>query len=324
MKEIFRSPKGFIFPVRHFLISSLTIAFLLTYSLLSSGEPNGSSADTTDSSFADSFFHFSLTDAIGTLASVILAGLAVYAVCRKFWRETLAEHFKKAYRVQLKSIQKVARKVEALREEGYQITGDQGKSLWDINKDDLFRSLKEIKNVKNSEDSEGVLWHYALMLEINRLLSEEIQELRELKSLSKTGKIIGSVTFTNEFAEDFPEQSQFDASIRLKPEYIRDGYISQFWITGNPFYPNDSNTGRKAKKRDLSNDDNWWFLSMSSPYWKYVESVRLILKYVSYGLPDGNWVSVSENFLLPDGSRLSDWENKLLHPLKFKRDGEDH
>ena len=271
-----------------------------------------------------SFFDVSLTDVIGASTSVILAGLAVYAVCRKFWRETLAEHFKKAYRVQLKSIQKVAQKVEVLREEGYQITDDQGKSLWDINKDDLFRSLKEIKDVKNSEGSEEVLRHYALMLEISRLLSEEIQELRELKSLSKTGKIIGSVTFTNEFAEDFPEQSQFDASIRLKPEYIRDGCISQLWIAGNPFHPNDSNTGRKAKKRDLSNDDNWWLLSMGSPYWKYVESVRLILEYVSYGLPDGNWVSVPKDFLLPDGSRLSDWENQLLHPLEFRRDGEEH
>ena len=317
MKKIFRSPKGFIFSARYFLISSLIVAFLLTCSLLSSGEP-------TDSSFADSFFNFSLTDAMGTLASVILAGLAVYAVCRKFWRETLAEHFKKAYRVQLKSIQKVAQKVEALREEGYQITDDQGKSLWDINKDDLFRSLKEIKDVKNSEGSEEVLRHYALMLEISQLLSEEIQELRELKSLSKTGKIIGSVTFTNEFSEDFPEQSQFDASIRLKPEYIRDGHVSQFWIAGNPFHPNDPDTGRKAKKRDLARDDNWWLLSMGSPYWKYVESVRLTLEYVNYRFPDGNWVSVPEDFILSDGSMLSDWENQLLHPLEFGRDGERH
>ena len=324
MKEVFRSPKGFIFSIRHFFISSLTIAFLLAYSLISSGEPNGSSVETTDSSFADSFFHFSLTDAIGTLASVILAGLGIYAVRKKFWRENLAEHFKKAYGTQLKSIQKVVKESDDLREQNYSTVEDKGKQLWNLNKDDLLRSLKEIEDIKSSEDSENILNHYAIMLEIYPRLVEEISELRELKSLSKTGKIIGNVTFTNEFTEDFPEQSQLDTSIRLKPEYIRDGYVSQFWIAGNPFYPNDSNTGRKVKKRSLHGDDNWWFLSISSPYWKYVESVRLTIEYVSYRLPDGNWVSVPEDFLLPDGSRLSDWENKLLHPLKFKKDGEDH
>ena len=224
----------------------------------------------------------------------------------------------------MKSIQKVVKESDDLREQNYSTVEDKGKQLWNLNKDDLLRSLKEIEDIKSSEDSENILNHYAIMLEIYPRLVEEISELRELKSLSKTGKIIGNVTFTNEFTEDFPEQSQLDTSIRLKPEYIRDGYVSQFWIAGNPFYPNDSNTGRKVKKRSLHGDDNWWFLSISSPYWKYVESVRLTIEYVSYRLPDGNWVSVPEDFLLPDGSRLSDWENKLLHPLKFKKDGEDH
>ena len=117
MKEIFRSPKGFIFSVRHSLISSLTIAFLLTYSLISSGEPNGSSVETTNSSFADSFFDVSLTDVIGASTSVILAGLAIYAIWKKPWRENLAVHFKKAYRAQLKSIQKTVKERVALREE---------------------------------------------------------------------------------------------------------------------------------------------------------------------------------------------------------------
>ena len=189
MKEIFRSPKGFIFSGHHFLISSLTIAFLLTYSLISSGEPKGSSVGTTDSSFVDSFFHFSLTDAIGALASVILAGLAIYAIWKKPWRENLAGHFKKAYKAQLKSIQKAIKERDALREEYPDSDANiMGKQLWEGNKENFIKGLEEIENIKTSKDARRISSQYVSMLDVSWYLSEEINKLEDLKSLAKTGK----------------------------------------------------------------------------------------------------------------------------------------
>lgn len=149
--------------------------------------------------------------------------------------------------------------------------------------------------------------------------------MQDLKSLSKTGEISGKICFTNEFAKEFPKQRQFDIRVRLKPEYIRDGYVSQFWLWENPFHPYDPDTGRKVKKRHLPRDDHWWLLSMNSPYWKYVLSVTLDLDDQTHVLNDGRRVSVPpKDFPLPDGSKLSDWKNKPLRPLKFERDGENH
>ena len=347
MKEIFRSPKGFIFSVRHFLIPSLTIAFLLTYSLISSGEPNGSSVDPTDSSLADSFFDVSLTDVIGAFTSVILAGLAVYAIWKKPWRENLAGHFKKAYKTRLKSIQKSVKERDTLRaevntlsifhrtyssleeakeamreEDGFPSVGDMGKQLWDGNKDNLLKGLDEIEHIKNSKDAEKILSNYSQMEYISRNLFEEVIRLRELKSLSKTGKIRGNVMFTEEFTENFPEQPRFQNPVRFKPEYIKDGYISRFWLNRNLFYPNDPDTGKKAKKRDLSKDDNWWLLSINSPYWKYVQFVDFNFENYMVIHRDGRRVNMPpEDYQLPDGTKLSDWKNRMFCPLKFEKDG---
>ncbi len=348
MKEIFRSPKGFIFSGHHFLISSLTIAFLLTYSLISSGEPNGSSADTTDSSFADSFFDVSLTDVIGASTSVILAGLAVYAIWKKPWRENLAVHFKKAYRAQLKSIQKAVKERDALRaevntlsifhrsyssleeaeeamreEDGFPSVSDMGKQLWDGNKESLLKGLEEIEHIKNAKDAEKILSNYSQMEYISQDLIKEILRLRELKSLSKTGKITGNLMFTEEFTKDFPKQPRFQNPVRFKPEYIRDGYISQFWLNRNLFYPNDPDTGKKVKKRDLSKDDNWWLLSMNSPYWKYVEFVDFNFENYIVIHRDGRRVNMPpEDYQLPDRTKLSDWKNRMFRPLKLEKDEE--
>ena len=349
MKKIFRSPKGFIFSGCHFLIYSLTVAFLFTCSFLSSGEPNGSSVETTDSSFANSLLHFSLTDAIGTLASVILAGLAVYAIWKKPWRENLAVHFKKAYRSQLKSIQKSVKERDALREEvntlsifhrsyssleeveevmreedGFPPVGNMGKQLWDGNKESLLKGLEEIEHIKNSEDAQKILSNYSQMEYISQDLIQEIVRLQELKSLSKTGKIRGTVMFTKEFTEDFPEQTRFYNPVRFKPEYIRDGCVSQFWLWGNPFHPYNPNTGKKIKKRHFPRDDHWWLLSMNSPYWKYVEFVDSNFENYIVIHRDGRREKKSpEDYQLRDGTKLSDWKNRMFRPLKFERDGED-
>ncbi len=324
MKEIFRSPKGFIFSGRHFLISSLTIAFLLTYSLISSGEPKGSSVETTDSSFVDSFFHFSLTDAIGTLASVILAGLAIYAIWKKPWRENLAGHFKKAYKAQLKSIQNAIKERDALREEYPNSDANvMGKQLWEGNKENFIKGLEEIENIKTSKDARRISSQYVSMLDVSWYLSEEINKLEDLKSLAKTGEIRGKVSFTNEFAEEFPERQRFDIPIRLKPEHIRNECVSEFWLWGNSFHPYDSDTGRKIKKRHLPRDDHWWLLSMNSPYWKYVLSIMLDLDDQTHVLSDGRRIPVPPiDCLLPDGSRLLDLKSKTLFPMKIERDGE--
>ena len=133
----------------------------------------------------------------------------------------------------------------------------------------------------------------------------------------------GNVMFTKEFTKDFPKQSRFQNPVRFKPEYIRDGYISKFWLNGNPFYPNDPNTGKKAKKRDLSKDDNWWLLSMNSPYWKYVEFVGFNFENYTVIHRDGKRENRSpEDYQLPDGTKLSDWKNRMFRPLKFEIDGE--
>lgn len=324
MKEIFRSPKGFIFSVRHFLIPSLTIAFLLTYSLVSLGEPNGSSVAPTDSSFADSFFDVSLTDVIGAFTSVILAGLAVYAIWKKPWRENLAVHFKRAYRAQLKFIQKAVKERDALREEHPDSDANiMGKQLWQGNKDNLIEGLEEIENIKTSKDVRRISNLYVSMLDISWFLGEEIQRLQDLKSLSKTGEINGKICFTNEFAKKFPRQRQFDIRVRLKPEYIIDGHVSQFWLWENPFHPYDPDTGRKVKKRHLPRDDHWWLLSMNSPYWKYVLSVILDLDEQPHLLNDGRRILVPPtDFLLPDGSRLLGLKGRTLFPMRIERDGE--
>ena len=236
-------------------------------------------------------FNFSLTDAIGASASLILAVIAIYAVWKKPWRDNLAGHFKKAYRERLKSIQKAVNERDALREEvntlsifhrtypslekveeamreedGFPSVSDMGKQLWDGNSEKILKGLEDIEHIKNSKDAEKILSNYSQMEYISQNLIEEIVRLRELKSLSKTGKITGNVMLTKEFTKDFPKQPRFHIPIRLKPEYIRDGYVSQFWLNWNLFYPNAPDTGKKAKKRDLSKDDNWWLLSINSPY----------------------------------------------------------
>ncbi|MDE0467246.1 MAG: hypothetical protein OYL97_09325 [Candidatus Poribacteria bacterium] len=296
-----------------------------------------------------SFFEFSLTDAIGALASVILAILAIYAIWKKPWRENLAGHFKKAYRERLKSIQKAVKERDALREEvdtlsifhrnytsleeaeeimraedGFPSVNDMGKQLWDGNKESLLKGLEEIEHIKNSKDAEKVLSNYSQMDYISRDLFEEVIRLRELRSLSKTGKITGNVMLTQEFTKDFPKQSQFQNPVRFKPEYIRDGYISQFWLSRNPFYPNDPDTGKKAKKRDFSKNDNWWLLSMDSPYWKYVEFIDFNFEDYIFIHRDGRRENMSpEDYQLPDGTKLSDWKNRMFPPLKFGKDEED-
>ena len=199
-----------------------------------------------------------------------------------------------------------------------------GKQLWDGNGKKILKGLEEIEYIKNSKDAEKILSHYSQMEYIYQDLIQEIVRLRELKSLSKTGKITGNVMFTKEFTEDFPKHSRFQISARLKPEYIRDGCVSQFWLNRNLFYPHDPGTGKKAKKRDLSTDDNWWLLSMNSPYWKYVGFVELNLENYTVVHRDGRHVNMPlEDYQLPDESKLSDWKNKMLRPLKFEKDGKE-
>ena len=345
MKKFFRSLNGFIFSARHFLIPTLIVAFLLIYPRLLSDETANSSKGFIDSLFNGSLFDFSSTD-------LILVFLAIYAVLKKPWRENLSEHFKKAYRAQLKSIQKAVKERDTLREEcntfsvhqmsfdslesmaeamreqdGHPSVSDLGKQLWDGNKESLLKGLEEIENIKTSKDAAKVLGNYAQMVNIDFDLRKETLRLQELKNLSKTGEIRGNVWFTDEFAEEFPERQRqrFHIPIRLKPEYIRDGCVSRFWLERYIFYPYDPNTGKKTKKYNPSYDDRWALLSMSSPYWKYVNWVNLDLEDSNQQLPDGRWVRTPpKDFLLPDGSKLSDWKNKPLRPLKFERDGENH
>ena len=181
-----------------------------------------------------SFFVFSLTDVVGALASLILAGLAIYAIWKKPWRENLAGHFKKAYRERLKSIQKAVKERDVLREEvdtlsifhrsyssleeveeamreedGFPSVSDLGKQLWDGNKESLLKGLDEIEHIKNSKDAEKILSNYSQMEYISQDLFKEVMRLRELKSLRKTGKISGTVMFTKEFTEDFPNNHDF-------------------------------------------------------------------------------------------------------------------
>lgn len=352
MKKIIRSLKGFIFSARHFLIPALMVTFLLICSRLLSDETTNLSDEATNSSkgFIDSLFggplfNFSATD-------LVLVFLAIYAVCNKFWRENLAGQFKKAYRDQLKAIQKTVKERDTLREEyntfsvhqmsfdslesmdeemrrqdGYPFVSDLGKQLWEGNQESYLQGLEGIENIKNSKDAAKVLGNYAQMVNIDFDLCKETLRLQELKSLSKTGEIRGSVWLTDEFAEEFPERQhqRFDIPIRLKPEYIRDGYISKFWLERYIFYPYDPNTGKKTKKYNSFYDERWALLSMSSPYWRYVVSIILDLEDVNHQLTDGRWVRMPpKDFLLSDGSKLSDWKNKTLHPLRFEKDGETY
>ena len=342
MKKFFRSLTGFIFSARNFLIPALILTFLLICPRLLLDETTNSSKGFIDSLFNGSLFDFSSTD-------LILVFLAIYAVLKKPWSENLSEHFKKAYRAQLKSIQKAIKERYALREEvntlsifhrsypslekveeamreedGFPFVSDMGKQLWDGNSEKILKGLEDIEHIKNSKDAGKILSNYSQMEYISQSLFEEVMRLRELKSLSKTGKIRGTVMFTKEFTEDFPKQPRSQISVRLKPKYIRDGYVSQFWLDRNAFYPNDPDTGKKAKKRDLSTDDNWWFLSMNSPYWKYVEFVDFNFENYIFIHRDGRRESRSpEDYQLPDGTKLSDWKNRMFRPLKFERDGED-
>lgn len=349
MKKIFRSLKRFIFSARNFLIPALISTLLLICSRLLSDEPANSSNGFVNSlyGFVNSLFNSSLFDFSST--DLILVFLAIYAVLKKPWRENLSEHFKKAYGAQLKSIQKAVKERDALREEcntfsvhqmsfdspesmatamreqdGYPAVSDLGKQLWEGNQKSYLRGLEEIENVKNSKDAAKVLGNYAQMVNIDSDLLKETLRLQELKSLSKTGEIKGIVWFTDEFAEEFPERQQrFHISIRLKPEYIRDGCISQFWLGGYIFYPYDPNTGKKTKKYNSSYDDRWALLSMSSPYWRYVVSIILDLEDTNHQLTDGRWVRMPpKDFLLPDGSRLLELKGKTLFPMRIERDGE--
>ena len=329
MKKLFPTLLGVLIPV-------LIVAFLFIYSFFSSSDKP-----------TNTLLEFSLTD-------LILVGLAIYAaiyaILKKPWRENLAGHFKKAYRTQLRSIQKAVKERDSLREEcntfsvhrrsfeslesmtvamhaeeGYPDVDDMARMSWDFKKENLVKGLNQIENIKNSDEAGQILANYATMVDINSGLLIETIQLRELKSLSKTGEIRGNVMFSNEFAEDFPEQPRFHISIRLKPKYIRDSkYVSQFWLSWNLFYPNDPDTGKKAKKRNLSRDDNWWLLSMSSPYWKYVLSLTLNLEDVCHRLSDGRSVYMPpKDFRLPDGNSLLDLKGKTLFPIKTERDGEE-
>ena len=80
---------------------------------------------------------------------------------------------------------------------------------------------------------------------------------------------------------------------------------------------------KKAKKRDLSKDDNWRLLSMNSPYWKYVEFVDFNFENYIVIHGDGRRVNMPpQDYQLPDGTKLSDWKNRMFRPLKFGIDGE--
>jgi hypothetical protein len=319
----------------------LIVVFLFTCPRLLSDETTDSSKGLIDSLFDGSLFDFSATD-------LILAFLAIYAILQKPWRENLAGHFKTAYRDRLKFIQKSVKERDALREEcntfsvhqrsfaslesmaeamreqdGYPAVSDLGKQFWDGNKESLSKGLEKIEHIRNSEDAARILGNYAQMVNIDSDLLEETLKLQELKNLSKTGEIKGNVWFTDEFVEEFPERRRFHISIRLKPEYIRDGYISQFWLERYIFHPCDPNTGKKSKKSDPCYDDRWALLSMSSPYWKYVVSVTLDLEDANHQLTDGRWVQMPpKDFPLPDGSRLLDLRGRTLFPMRIERDGE--
>ena len=290
---------------------------------------------------------FSFTD-------VGLILLAVFAFLRKPWGEKLSVHFKEAYKTQLDTIEQFVEERDVLREEcdtatflsqtyetleavgetmreqdGFPIVSDMGKELWEHSKESLLRGLKEIEDIKNPEDASRILSNYSRMLYISEDLLREVIELRELKNRSKTGEIKGRAMFNEEFAKDYPDYKgiRFHIPIRLKPADLRDGYVSQFWMDINPFYPKDANTGQKAKKRDWSRGDNrWWLLSMSSPYWKYVQFVD-VTSYMDQGhiqiLRDGRQIPVPpKDYDLPDGSKLSDWRTQMFRPLHFERDGE--
>ena len=340
IKKNIRALREFISRLSGFLIPSLIVVSLALALAIYSIHSSKQLTDSAEKSIVP-LFDFSFTD-------LTLVFLAIYAVLKKPWRENLAGHFKKAYRVQLKSIQKYVKERDALREEvntlsifhrtyssleevekamreedGFPSVGDMGKRLWDGNKESLLKGLEDIEHIKNSTDAGKILSNFSQMEYISQDLFQEVRRLRELKSLSKTGTITGDVLFTEEFAKDFPKQSRLQGTVRFKPEYIRDGYISQFWLSWNLFYPNDPDTGKKAKKRDLSKADDWWLLSMSSPYWKYVAFVDFNFEKYTVIHRDGRRVNMPpKDYQLPDGTKLSEWKNRMFRPLKFERDGE--
>ena len=329
MKKLTRTLKDFVSSKRDFLIPCLIVIPLAAYSISSSDKS------------INPLLGFSLTD-LG------LVGLAIYAVLKKPWGENLAGHFKKAYRTQLKFIQKSVKERDVLREEcntfsvhqmsfatlesmteamqeqdGYPAVSDLGKQLWDGNKEKLLKGLEEIENIKNSEDAAKILGNYAQMVNISSDLRKETIRLQELKSSSKTGEIRGTVWLSDDFSEVFPNKPKFHIPIRLRPEYIKDGFITQFWLERYIFHPYDSNTGKKTKKYVPSCDDRWGLLSMSSPYWKHVVSVILDLEDVHHQLSDGRWIRMPpKNFQLPDGNYLLDLKGKTLFPIRIERDGE--
>jgi hypothetical protein len=118
--------------------------------------------------FINSLLGFSLTD-------LILVGLAIYTLWKKPWKENLAGHFKKAYRAQLKSIQKAIKERGGLREEYPNSEANiLGKQLWEGNKESLLDGLEEIENIKTSKDARRISSQYVLMLDISWYLGEEI------------------------------------------------------------------------------------------------------------------------------------------------------
>ena len=105
MKRFIRLLREFISRLSGFLIPSLVVIPLVICSIYLPKQP----ADSEEKSIA-SLFDFSSTD-------LVLVFLAIYAILKKPWRENLSEHFKKAYRTQLKSIQKIVKERDTLREE---------------------------------------------------------------------------------------------------------------------------------------------------------------------------------------------------------------
>lgn len=318
-----------------FVLLSLIIIFLLLLLI---------------SKFGSFFLPSSLTKYSLMDAGLLL--IAVYAVWKKPWGENLAVHFKKAYKTLLDYIEKTVKERDELREEcntltfiymtyetiedaadtmrsqdGYPYISDMGKREWELNKEKLLDGLSEIEKIRNSEDAAKILSNYSSMMRISNELLMEVIQLRQLKTKSETGEISGEAMFSEEFGKDYPDykESRFHFQVRIKPQYIQGQYVTQIWLSGNPFYPMDTNTGRKVTKCNASCVDGWWLLSMSSPYWRYVEFVDVTTYRKPYTqiLHDGRQISVPpKDYDLPDGSKLSDWQNRMFVPMPFERDGE--
>ena len=62
---------------------------------------------------------------------------------------------------------------------------------------------------------------------------------------------------------------------------------------------------------------------MSSPYWKYVAFVHFYFDNYTEIHRDGRRVNMSpKDYQLPDGTKLSEWKNRMFRPFKFERDRE--